>query len=324
MDFVILWVDNNDKSWQSAFKENILKEKGVIINECRYRDWDNLKYWFRAIEKYANWVNRIFLITDNQIPSWIDTNNPKLRIVFHEEFIPHDLLPVYNSATIDLFLNRIPDLSEEFVYFNDDFFITSPITPERFFRNGLPCDMSSLNAYDGHGRSCANLNAVELINKNFPKCFSFRKHFFKWFSVKNGIHNIRTFLLMWWPNYTGFFDHHLPQPFLKSTWDQVWEKEEDSLIASCSRFREKKNINQYIMRYWQLASGKYININPQKDSICFQLDTNNVNIAARYIVSHKKKIITLNDNESTDFEYCKPIINNAFNSILPEKCSFEI
>ena len=53
-------------------------------------------------------------------------------------------LPTYNSHTIELNLHRIPGLSENFVYFNDDVFLIRPVTPQHFFKNGKPCDMLAL------------------------------------------------------------------------------------------------------------------------------------------------------------------------------------
>ena len=121
IDFVILWVDGNDKKWLE--QKNSYTNKTEEIKKSRFRDWDLLKYWFRGVEKYAPWVNKIFFVTWGHIPSWLDTKNPKLEIVKHSDFIPPKYLPTFNSNVIELNLHRILNLSEKFVLFNDDVFI---------------------------------------------------------------------------------------------------------------------------------------------------------------------------------------------------------
>ena len=78
------------------------------------------RYWFRAVERYAPWVNKVFLVTNGKFPDWINPDNPKLVLVKHDDYIPEEYLPTFNSCAIELHLHRIKDLSEHFVYFNDD------------------------------------------------------------------------------------------------------------------------------------------------------------------------------------------------------------
>src|SRR5699024_9785954 len=130
--------------WQ---KEKMLYDesnKGDKRN-IRFRDWDNLQYWFRGVEKYAPWVNKIHFVTWGHIPEWLNTNNPKLNIVKHEDFLEERNLPVFNSRAIEINLHRIPNLAEKFVYFNDDMFITKPVKKKDFFENQLPKDVAIPN-----------------------------------------------------------------------------------------------------------------------------------------------------------------------------------
>ena len=52
----------------------------------RYRDSDELRYSIRSIVKNAPWVRRIFIVTDNQIPHWLnlDDNVGRISIVTHQ------------------------------------------------------------------------------------------------------------------------------------------------------------------------------------------------------------------------------------------------
>src|SRR5699024_8623571 len=139
IDFVIIWVDGNDPEWQEdkfKYSEDTDGDKRNI----RFRDWDNLQYWFRAVENYAPWVNKVHFVTWGHLPEWLNIEHPKLNIVNHKDFLNKDNLPVFNSCAIEINIHRIPGLAEKFVYFNDDTFLTHPVKPTDFFKNGLPRD----------------------------------------------------------------------------------------------------------------------------------------------------------------------------------------
>ena len=99
IDFVVTWVDGSDPKWL-AEKKKYNSSINVEEEICRYRDMKIFKYWFRAVEKYTPWVNKIYLITWGHLPDWINTSNEKLVIVNHEDYIPKKYLPTYNSNVI--------------------------------------------------------------------------------------------------------------------------------------------------------------------------------------------------------------------------------
>lgn len=139
IDFVLPWVDGSDSAWIKQRNE-YLGIKNDQTQDSRFRDWENLQYWFRGVEKFAPWVNHIYFVTWGHIPSWLNTDHPKLTVVKHEDYIPKQYLPTFSSHPIELNMHRIRGLSEQFVYFNDDTFIINKMEPEDFFRNGLPRD----------------------------------------------------------------------------------------------------------------------------------------------------------------------------------------
>ena len=111
----------------------------VDANVKRYRDWDNLQYVFRGIKKFAPWIHKVYLITNGQLPKWFNTQNEKLVVVNHKDYIPAEYLPTFCCSPIELNLHRVSNLSEHFVYMNDDFFFLKPLKKTDFFtRNGLP------------------------------------------------------------------------------------------------------------------------------------------------------------------------------------------
>ena len=139
IDFVVTWLDSSDPAWQKEFVK-FKKETTESTESARFRNLDIFNYWFRAVEQFAPWVNKVFLVTNGTFPKWINRSHPKLVLVKHSDYIPEEFLPTFNSITIELFMHKIKGLSEHFVYFNDDFFLNSPTKPELFFCNGLPRD----------------------------------------------------------------------------------------------------------------------------------------------------------------------------------------
>ena len=328
IDIVIPWVDGSDPEWQSEFKKYSALETGRDDNsEIRYRDWDNLQYLFRGIEKFTPWVNKIHLVTSGQKPKWLNMNAPKLNFVRHEDFIPKEWLPTFSVRPIELNLHRIEGLSEQFIYFNDDYFLLRPVKPERFFRNGLPCDMAILDTLPmGGPRGHMLMNDMNAVIHHFHKNAVLKKNPRKWFNPKDGSQLFRSMALMPFSEFPGFRNHHMPQAFLKSTFREVWEAEEPLLReVSSHRFRDITDVNQYMFRYWQFMSGKFHPINLAKGSCRFNLSDRDVDKLAEAIRTQKREILVMADSENfSDFNALVRKINAAFDAILPEKSSFEI
>ena len=327
IDFVIIWVDGNDPEWRREKSQYDGTAADYSNSEARFRDWDNLQYWFRGVEQFAPWVNKIHFVTWGHLPKWLDTTNPKLNIVNHKDFIPKEYLPTFSSHTIELNLHRIEGLAEQFVYFNDDMFITAPVNPEDFFKNGKPCDTVALDCicFDTDTVGAINGSNAEVINRNFSKRESLKKHFKMWYSPKNGIRNlIRTVLLTPWEYFPGFYYQHVADSFLKSNFVEMWEKEYEVLHRTCShRFRDNSDVNQWAVKFWQMAKGE---VAVRKDSFayCFHIKENNFDALCERIKSKKNKMLCINDNSNvSDFEAKKAAVIEAFEKLLPEMSSFE-
>ena len=193
IDLVYLWVNGNDPQWLAKRNACIGKteEKSAVNCDGRYADNDELKYSLRSIEKYAPWLRRIFIVTDNQVPVWLDTSNARVRIVDHKEIMPDVCLPCFNSAVIEHFLYKIPGLAEHFIYANDDMFINKPVTPETFFgKDGLPIVRFNRRPFRKwtllfkekvQGKRLSNYvqtirNSAELVEKKYGKYYGGKTH----------------------------------------------------------------------------------------------------------------------------------------------------
>lgn len=328
IDFVILWVDNHDPFWLKEKRKYQINDVAIQDNDVRYRDWDNLKYWFRGVEKFAPWVHKIYFVTWGHLPTWLDTSHPKLEIVNHKDFIPKEYLPTFSSHTIELNLHLIKSLSEKFVYFNDDTFILKNMSPRDFFSHGLPRGNAILNAYipeEYNSVSFVGNNDISVINKHFRKNNVIFSHIFDFFNIKYGFANLRSLLLMPWSRFPGFVEYHLPNAYLKKTFEEVWKTEHEVLHNTClHKFRNVKlDLNQWVMRHWQIVNHSFI---PQSPKIGIYFDLNDdINKIIRMIQGQKRKMICLNDANllPEEFEYKKKLVIDAFDKILPEKSSFE-
>jgi hypothetical protein len=328
IDIVIPWVDGSDPEWQEEFRKYAAKEMGRDSNtEIRYRDWDNLQYLFRGIEKFAPWVRKVHFVTTGQKPKWLNLEAPKLNFVRHQDFIPQDCLPTFSVRPIELNLHRIEGLAEQFVYFNDDYFLLRPVRPERFFRNGLPCDMAVLDTLPmGGPRGHMLMNDVNVVNSHFHKSAVLKAHPLKWLNLRYGSQLLRTLSLLPFSVFPGFRNHHMPQAFLKSTFREVWEVEEPLLReVSGHRFRDITDVNQYMFRFWQLMSGKFHPINIVNTSCRYNLCDRALEGLITAIRTQRRDILVMADSDDvSDFNGMVARINAAFETILPEKSSFEI
>ena len=329
IDFVITWVDRTDKKWiQEKMKYD--KKNSGDNGIHRYRDWENLRYWFRGVEKYAPWVNKIHFVTCGHLPIWLNVNHPKINIVSHKDYIPEEYLPTFNSNVIELNFHRIPGISEQFVYFNDDVFLIRPVKPEDYFKKGLPCDMLAFQPIvvkpENTLMAYIFLNNTAVLAKHFDKRKNIKAQPFHYF--KPGYPLLYLFYNMLeyiFPLFTGFYTVHGAAPFKKKSYEQLWEKENDIFTQTCShKFRNKDDINQYLIREWQKLNGDFSPQNIQKNFRYFEVQQNNTELM-QTIVKQKVKTICFNDtNPEIEVDKVKMELINAFEMILPKKSQFEI
>ena len=325
----MIWVDDSDLEWRKEKNKYAGISDENINGEIRYRDWDNLKYWFRAVEKFAPWVNNVYFITCGHYPKWLNLKCDKLKFIKHDEYIPKEYLPTFSSHAIELNFHRIKGLSEKFVYFNDDMFLTSNVEKEDFFEKDLPKYTLKHEAFipDSNTLFFQHIlfNNIAIINKYFNKKEVMKKNLLKWFSLKNQLKdNLKNLLLLPYNKFSLITDLHMPSPLLKSTMKEVWEKEYEVLNKTSSdKFRGMDGVNQYLFKCYDIARGKFQVVDSKRLKYYDIEDENKMLI--NDIRTKIYKFICINDsNPNVDFEKAKKEIINAFEEILPEKSSFEI
>ena len=325
---MITWVDMNDPQWQSEFLQYSSNKNNTKngVSKARFRDNGFLKYWFRGVEKFAPWVRKIHFVTSGQQPEWLDTRNPKIHLVHHKDIIPEAFLPTYNSVVIERYMYRIPGLSEHFVYFNDDFYLTRPISQERFFQNGLPCDIAVFDPNPSWSQWYVRIkNNIRLINRHFDKREVMEQWHGKWFCKDYGFKARWNYLLKGYPKFITLRVPHNAQPYLKSTFEEVWAAEEKELTATSSnKFRALNDYTPELFRIWQICRGNFTPYNTYRDTKMFPLMVK-PGQALKAIQQQTYSLICLNDNvHIKNYDQLMQNLRDVFQGILPEKSSFEI
>ena len=267
IDYVVPMVFHDDKLWQEDFKKvNLCYDESKDVEFVRFRSWGTEHLLIQCVRKYMPFVRTIYILLsrESQHRDWMDEDG--VRVVYHRDFIPEKFLPTFNSATIEMFLHRIPGLSERFIYANDDMFPLSPLTEQDFFEGNVPC----LHHMEADFPSSPNIfhlasrNGLNFVAKEFGKRYTTR-----W--LKGG---------------------HSLTPMLKSTWEYLWQRGSD-IEYSISRMREAKNFYQWICPWWHHLSGNYVDRVPQRVYVSTR---NSVEDVVRAI-AESKGIVCINDNE---------------------------
>ena len=215
MDAIILFVNMDDPQWLSEYEKHV----AYPVDKKKFRDWGFLKYVMRGIDTYMPFIDNIHLVVmmDSQVPEWV--NRDKVNIVYHEDIIPKEHLPLFNSSSIEMFLHKIPGLSEEFIYFNDDIFPTQPLEYNDFF--------------DGNGKIYNHFQNKSIkpgyYLENLKRCTYFA-------ALNLGIiedaSNIN-------------FPQHIMAPFIKKEMEMCYEHTKLFIDDTISKIRSSRNLTQY-------------------------------------------------------------------------------
>ncbi len=327
IDFVVTWVNMNDPDWQAEFSKYSGEKSNTKngVSDARFRDYGFLKYWFRGVEKFAPWVRKIHFITCGQKPEWLDETNPKIHLVSHSDYIPKQFLPTYNSVVIERYIHKIPGLADHFVYFNDDFYIINEIGPDRFFKNGLPRDIAIFQYNPSWSQWYVRIkNNIRLINQHFDKKEVMARDHDKWFDKSYGSKAVWNYILKPYGKFITLRTPHNAQPYLKSTFEEVWEAEEAELTrTSVNRFRALDDYTPELFRTWQICRGNFEPYNTYSDTKMFPLMVKSKK-AIEAVRGQKYSLVCLNDNINIrNYDQVMEELSSAFESILPEKSSFE-
>lgn len=299
VDLVYCWVNNNDEKWRKK-KEYWARELNVQIDNCRYINSDELKYSLRSIAQNAEWINKIYIVTDRQIPEFLDINNSKIKIIDHEDIIPAKYLPTFNSDVIESYIDNIPELSEYFLYANDDTFIGRPIAKSYFFtKSGAP--KVYLKPQKWKKLECDYQQNIicssELIKQTYNK------------------------------DYTKYEPHHNIDVYRKShikACKNEFSKQFD--LLSCNKFRKGDFIQRHIFTIFMIANN-FCKVQIlkrksfQKQSLLISTYYS-ISFMQKMLKKYKPYLFCLNDVENGNSK-TRENLKKIMNDIFPQKAEWE-
>lgn len=243
IDLVYLWVDGSDPDWIRKHNAATGTAESDTAGDCRgrYASNDELRYSLRSVENYAPWINRIFIVTDRQTPSWLAIDNPRIRIVDHTEIIPAEFLPTFNSTVIEHCLFRIPGLSERFLYANDDMFFNRPVAPADFFTSeGAPIVRFNRRPF----RKLTLWLKEHLLNDPISE-------------YNKTIQNSASIVERSYGRYIGHKTHHNIDAYSKSLYQETFETfREDIMPTLRHHLRSPEDIQRNLYSYFLMARNK--------------------------------------------------------------------
>lgn len=296
VDYVFPYVNSLDLNWQKMARKYFTDKKWA---PQRYRELGFLKYVFRGLAENMPWLNEIIILVSSksQIPEWLDTNNDKIRIVTHNEFIPKKYLPTFNSNTIEMFLADIPDLSEYLIYGNDDFIPLSKLEISDYFtENGIPKISYRLRNTMKTAFQIQCKRNWDVVAKYFPDIKLKKNEFYS--------------------------QLHCSQAITLSILQEASELLEKERLDSITRKRDfkTKNLSQYIYFNYAIASNKC------EKKLCDYVFKYMTKKELKSIINEievgNNKWICLNDSVKTELNTIKFIIN-ALEQKFPAKCICE-
>lgn len=173
IDVVYTWVDSSDEGWIADFNKYKSLIGGNIKNNSasRYEDRDELKYSLRSLYMYgSSFVRNIYIVTNGQVPRWLNTDHPRIHLVAHREiFKDKSALPTFSSRAINSQLHNIKGLSDNYIYFNDDVFLGRHVDAQHFFHPSGIMKVMLSKAQIGVGAPSIHESSPSSAGKNVKK-----------------------------------------------------------------------------------------------------------------------------------------------------------
>ena len=312
IDVVVPMVFPQDVQWQQEFNRHRGNHTDVMRN-VRFRSWNTEELLVQCVRKNMPWVRyiHILLACESQVQKWMrrmtgadsmdssapsvapSDEGPQVRIVYHREFIPPEHLPCFSSPCIEMFLHLIPDLSEHFIYANDDMFPLSPLEREDFFR---PVEGGAET--DGFWRRMSRIftdkpavyyPCQRMSERPFPANPNIFQRKCMYQQNMVGAPFGRKLTTTWLKNGHSF------APILKSSCEEVWRRHGEEILRYISPLkRTDRSYNHYIYLLYQYFSGRTIDHAPREQYIGRGTPTEDI---AEVIRDTKAGIVCLNDNE---------------------------
>lgn len=316
IDIVYTWCDSSDENLLKK-REKFAKEEGIdfkLNDKCRYINNNELMYSLRSLELYAPWINNIYIVVDNQIPKWLNLSNPKIKIIDHKDIMPEDALPTFNSRAIEHCIVNIENLSENFLYANDDCFFWGPVEPDFFIKQNNKIIYRFVKEKVGKEPEIPYIKSLKTaldLLKAKPSFYRLPHHNIDMLN--------KTCIKECYSKFKTLIDNTIRDKFRKETSISRFIYNYYACIKNYGEFKIISRIDTYLPLYRKIYN--FINKKYSEDSLSVGLETiYELNLALEKL---KPKLLCINDQECVtdkDREQLKPFLESKF----PDKSSFEI
>ena len=313
IDIIVPWLNANDLHWQKEYNEYLKTQNKGDSSVIRTREWDLFRYFLRSISKNCKWVNKVYVCVydEHQIPEWLNTEAERIKILYHKDVIPQECLPTYNGLCVENFLLKYPEISNNFIFCDDDMYFVNETKDTDYFRDN----------------KCVKFK--EPLTKLNPGNFDYFHKFDLWNKIMQNTVNYKAKIT---GNSTYYPMYHVPEGFHKSDFIEFYEKHGDDIIKEFSKNESKIRQETNLLT---LSIVKYI----QLDKEDFVSDNNfvkeNVHIDITDYPDWKKimelvlkcKSVCINDQVYTTnqrmFDDIKNKLTKILDTVFPDKCEFE-
>ena len=306
IDYIVPMVFPDDPKWRHDLltATGTYRDDRSAVTNVRYRSWNTEPILIDLIRKNLPWLRTIHIILarPSQLQPWMKpllpaavpeasaSGSPAVRIVYHADIMPPEVLPTFNSRAIEMYLHNIPGLAPCFLYGNDDMFPLAPLPVTDFFR---PAPVPEASA-------SGPIPCLHYTEHPFNPARPFQV------ACMNGLNFVATTVAEASASRTSHFprrftDHwlrigHNVVPILKSTCEHFWHHYPRQMAASVTPFRLPKNFNQYIYSWHQILSGQYIDHRAPRT----YLSINTPADAIRNAIRTADGLLCINDNNSVN------------------------
>lgn len=287
IDLILPYVNPTREKWQELYMDTCLKQGRMISEDERYRELFPLKYLLRAIDKNASFIRTLYLVVQerDQVPEYVKESE-NLKIIEHKDIIPEELLPTYNSGTIEMYVYKIPNLSEHFIYINDDMYPIKKLWATDFFDGNKP-----------------RINII--AKRDAPTVY---RHM-----LKSSENLINLYLCRSCSKPDVFLrDGHSWTPMIKSHWEILHKNAGDIIKKRCSTFREAKNIVQQVVTYYEYFTS---NLSPRLINLGYCELSKDIEIIKS---KFNCDILCVNDVRTAKEDNI-PLIKSFLKDLFPEK-----
>lgn len=299
IDIVVPWVNPDDEEWKRSFTKWKERETGVRP-DCRYRDFGLFQYCVRGALENCPWARNVVVVlaSPSQRPEWLiemENDEPRLRIVYHSDYIPEQFLPTFNSNVIEMFYMMIPGLADNFIAINDDMYITTPTEDTDFFVDDVPvddCQYLPHERWSGYGYFDMTMRNNHLIAHEYTGKYRYIR------------------------------DLHVAISHRKPVWLDVWGKYGSKFIRGMkrSRFRQDTNFTHWLFRWVNILSGKFVNRSLNAYESYYVLsDGQRFDRIIKDVF--RKKVVCLNDQEALTFDVAR--VARGLDEIFSTRYSYE-